>query len=358
MSTLLGCHAPNRHFESGELNRMLAMGCLSYVVYVDNLSDAAYWVGICQQIRAAQPTAQIHVRLEKRGGLGNPTDEATQASGVANLFVNLATSWTWRNEPNIECDANVTAAQWGSWLTTFLQQAKVRSLVPLYAPPVSPGARDANAFLDATAQSAKAAAVVGWHAHAYGNPNVVAEYETDLWKHRSRWGGKLVVTEYNFGAGRPYSLTQYAAEIPEACRKAVNYNVDSVNVFIWQWRAPDIHLPTTVDVRDTVIEPAMKSMQKSYGGTPVPTPPGPYTEAVFERQCADVYHVANVPYNPNSAFTKFWKASWKAGVYLGAPEANESPIEDTNYLMQRFASETLWASKSDFIVHKGIPPFS
>lgn len=91
---------------------------------------------------------------------------------------------------------------------------------------------------------------------------------------------------------------------------------------------------------------------------PSPTPGGNMTEASFERLCADVFFKAGVPYNPASAFVKYWKKAWRDGNYLGQPEANEFPFENTPYLMQRFAGANLWARKSDFVVHEGLPPFS
>lgn len=247
-----GIHLPNGEFLPDDWDRIRALGVDDYV---DLDLFAAGWPGIVQ----LQLGARIHARCYARGPLGSSAAEARALASVVRAHPEV-TTWRWRNEPNIEAPG-ATPAQWADWLAAFGQEAGRLGVADrLFAPAVSPGTADWLVWLDATITGARSGGFVGLDVHAYGSP---AEVDTVLAEYRKRWDGRLIVTEYNFGAGRQYNLDQWASELAGVDASARHHNVELICPFIWRWHNPDVVLPTPVDVRGTPVEAALRAIAAS-----------------------------------------------------------------------------------------------
>src|SRR5262245_12938377 len=247
-------HLPNRPFEDNEWDQIRALNVRDYV-------DLHHFRSRWPELKQRQPDARLHARVDVRGALGDPELEAADlARQIAENGAAVAT-WRYRNEPNLE-SPGVTPEQWRDWLTAFGQEVKRRApSASVYAPAVSPSPPGAwLAWLDATVEGARAGGLDGIDAHAYGNPDQVREVVD---AHRSRWPGRLLVTEHNFGAGQQYDLARYAADLPEVIRRCGEREVEAVCLFIWQWANPDMHLPTSVDVRGSAIEALVAGLPRA-----------------------------------------------------------------------------------------------
>ncbi len=75
----------------------------------------------------------------------------------------------------------------------------------------------------------------------------------------------------------------------------------------------------------------------------------------FGRWAADVYRRANVPFNPESGFVRYWMDSARRGRYLGRPEGPEHPTEDGRHIIQEYASCVLCYHTDTGAVSEGIP---
>lgn len=247
--TELGIHLPNRPLVPGELDRIFACGARDYV-------DLQYWPDRWQAVAAK---GRLHIRVDERGDLDFPEDAAER---LVSLALGHPEVWSWRvrNEPNLE-SPGVTPLEWQLWLTDFGHHVAAKHpWIPIFAPAISPATPDWLDWLDATVAAAKAADFWGLDAHAYGSP---AEVAATLAAHRSRWDGPILVSEHNFGAGRAYDLGQYARDLPLVLEFAGDYQTKAVCLFIWEWEGgPD--LPTTVNIKDTVVEDYLKERAMAY----------------------------------------------------------------------------------------------
>ncbi len=249
---LCGLHLPNRNFVDDDWPRIQKLGVQHYV-------DLQHFQARWSWIKNRQSNACIHAREDVRGPLGDPRQEA---EGLFKLIqehgTNVAT-WRRRNEPNLRGELeNVAPGQWREWLADFGKA--IKQLAPntrVYAPAVSPGTPDWLAWLDATVGGASLGGLDGLDVHAYGNP---AEVRAVLEQTHSRWNGPLLVTEHNFGAGRPYDLARFAADLPAVLSVCAEFDAEAACLFIWQWATPDMSLPTTVDVKGTPVEQVIATL--------------------------------------------------------------------------------------------------
>lgn len=238
----VGLGLPNRPLEPGELERIVGL-------HVADLVDLDHWPDRWRAF--AEAGCRLHVRVDRRGDLGDAAREAGELARLVDLYPEVA-DWRLRNEPNLE-SPGLRPEQWREWLGAFGRAlpSHVRRLV--FAPAVSPGTPDWLDWLEATVDGARELA--GLDCHAYGSS---AEVRAVLAEYRRRWSGRLIVTETNFGAGRVYGLQRWADELPDVLRACGEYGVEACCEFVWFWQTPDLALPTPVDVRDSPMETAIR----------------------------------------------------------------------------------------------------
>jgi hypothetical protein len=247
-----GMHLPNRDFTGDDWIRIRALNVRHYL-------DLNHFRGRWATIKADQPDALIHARIDARGALGNPEQEAADLARLVQEHVRDVATWRVRNEPQLE-SPGVTPREWEVWLTAFGQA--IKRLAPgavVFAPAVSPGTPDWIEWLDATARGARDGGYDGMDVHAYGNPG---EVRSVVQAHRDRWSGRLLVTEHNFGAGREYDQARYAADLAGVLAGCATCDVEAVCIFIWEWETPDMALPTTVNVKGLPIERAIQMLPR------------------------------------------------------------------------------------------------
>jgi N-acetyl-anhydromuramyl-L-alanine amidase AmpD len=253
--TRLGMHLPNRPFQSGEMERIIALGCSDYV-------DLDLWPDRWQRIIERQPTARIHVRGYRRDALADPSEEADWLLGLMSRYGRWVATWRTRNEPQLE-SPGVTPGQWCDWLCAFGEACGPahRGQHLLYTPAPSPSVQFPT-WWAATASAAATGHFDGMDVHAYGSPE---EVSIVLGEARDQWARPLLCSETNFGAGRSYDLRVYAAALPVVHQVCEAHHVEALCLFIWQWANPPA-LPTTVDVRGTVVEGAVRELAKCLNG--------------------------------------------------------------------------------------------
>lgn len=189
------------------------------------------------------------MRVDVRGDDYNGGADARLLTDLYSKYPNIKT-WRIRNEPNIESPGR-TPDDWYRYLMDLAQG--VPSDMQLFTAAISPGTSDWLNWFRATVKAASK--FKGVDAHIYGNPT---EFETILKQIRDLYYGRLFITEYNFGAGREYNLNKYAQDWPTILELCDKYKVEMCSVFIWEWFNPDSSLKTTVNVKDTPMEAAMK----------------------------------------------------------------------------------------------------
>lgn len=261
----LGVHLPNRKLRDGELSRILATGCRSFLIYISWLPDTPYWAGVADEIRRRVPGARIHIRFEKRGNFpADPHQDALECTTYARQI--RADTYRYRNEVNLEGDGD-TPANWQTYVEEFGWSVHLKGLLwgELYVPAISPGGPRAAEFLAASVAAAKAGQHAGLYGgidcHAYGS---LAEMVAELGKFRAQWSGPSVITEHNFGAGRPYDLNTYAREVPANAQAAATRGFSDLILFIWDWATPDMALPTSVSIQGSPLEAALPTIAKTY----------------------------------------------------------------------------------------------
>ena len=82
-------------------------------------------------------------------------------------------------------------------------------------------------------------------AHVYGDRALVTARLATI---RRYWRGRLVVTEWNYGAGNAVNCDAWAAVLPGALAAARDHKADALCAFIWEWDRPDMALPTSVNI--------------------------------------------------------------------------------------------------------------
>ena len=244
----LGVHLPNRRLEPGELDRILALGCHSYLLFiVEPDSDTAYWAGITDQILTRYPGATVHVRIERRGTL-DPHGDAHLIARAAAVFGSRATTVRCRNEPDQETPG-LTYLLWAGYLAelgrALPSEVRERVAVPAIGAPLDPRY---PAWIEASAAGARAGGLSILDVHAYGT---AAEIAGTLATVRRYWQGRLLVTEANPGAGRVFTGAEWAASLPSVMQAAREHNAEAVCLFLWYWERPDVSsLPSHLNVRD------------------------------------------------------------------------------------------------------------
>ena len=262
MITEFGLGLCNRELIADDWPRIRACG-------VRHLVDLHWFCGRWGTL--AKEGAKVHARIDTRGPLGDPAEEARDTAEKVKVLGAYVEDWRRRNEPNIE-SPGVTPRQWGDWLAAYGKALK--SLCPaakFYAPAVSPGAADWLDWLAETARGAREGGLDGLDLHAYG---MAGEVSRQVEAARSLWSGPLLWTEYNFGAGRAVDIAEYAGWLPTILSVANQSDIDVVCLFIWEWHKPDMALPTSCNVKGTVVETRLRELaagdvQAPQGGTTV-----------------------------------------------------------------------------------------
>lgn len=256
--TVYGIGTPNGPLHDGELDRILELGLRDYVVLDAQLDQVP-------TILARQPDARIHLRIDRRGAFDAKADAKATVAILRNPRAKGIATVRCRNEPQLE-SPGTTPLDWYKYLVAYVNAVKEDCPdAEIYVPAPSPGTPDFEQWLARGVQAAFSADFAGVDCHAYGWQTEIAAV---LKTYREHWPGKLLVTEYNFGAGRLISdLSIYAAEMPSILALFRDANVDAVCWFIYRWVNPDTHLQTPVDVAGTPIERALKE-----GKVPTPMP--------------------------------------------------------------------------------------
>ncbi len=235
--TEAGIQYPNGLIDPVEARRIADLG-------LSNHLDMHHWIGRSTGIVGP------HQRIDIRGSDFNGQADARLVTELYSQYPNIK-SWRVRNEPNLESPGR-TPDDWYKYLSDLAEN--VPDSIRLFAAAVSPGTGDWLNWFRATVKAKHGFS--GIDAHIYGDPK---EFETTLKQIRDIYDDLLYVTEYNFGAGRPYDLQKYADDWPRILQLCTQYKVDICFVFIWRWVNPDMTLPTTVNVINTPMEAAMKS---------------------------------------------------------------------------------------------------
>lgn len=280
------------------------------------------------------------------------------AQTEANRFINFAAqypyvqTWRYRNEPGTEFECSPT--QWNAWL--YLFGIKVRAALPninLFTPAISPGISNFTDFLAATYEVTTHSVnglklFSGRDVHAYGNPTQV---EDILYKVRSLDSKDiLLITEHNFGAGQTYDLNTYAQDLNNIRDLCVKYSIRKLFLFIWQWYMPDIVLPTTVDIENTVTEVWLQENN--------------VTQDELSRYAQDIYARANVAINKlpdgtiSDGFYTFFLNQLQQGKYIGRPEENAHTTENGQYMVQAHSNTILSCKVGEWVVSESLPPLS
>lgn len=270
MACVLGVNGPNDLLQGDDISRIKATG-VKHVLELHRF--ASRW----SEYHSAGIT--VHARYDARGALRTPEQEAATFASFLNTTPYLGGTARYRNEPAVsvegiggpddwalwlgpEAYSTTPWMVWAQWLLRFGRAVKQLTNCAVFAPAMSPGVPGAERWIEATAASAEAAGFDGMDGHVYGSPE---ECRQQLILLRSVWPAfrRLMVTEHNFGGGRRYDLNQYAADLPRVLDLCAEFRVEAMFVFIWRWAHPDMYLPTTLDVKGTVVEKAIMSMAKS-----------------------------------------------------------------------------------------------
>jgi hypothetical protein len=232
---------PNGPISSLEARRIADLGLQHHL-------DLHHW------IERSTGFSNVHMRVDVRGDDYNGVADARLVTDLYSKYPNIKT-WRIRNEPNVESPGR-NADDWYRYNCDLAEGTS--DDIKLYIGAISPGI---TGWFDWFRASVKASAgFTGIDAHIYGNPN---EFKQILDQIRSIYSGPLFVSEYNFGAGREYDLNKYAADWPQILSICNEYKVDICSVFIWEWVNPDSSLKTTVNVKNSPMELAIKQTPQS-----------------------------------------------------------------------------------------------
>jgi hypothetical protein len=250
---MIGIHLPNDDVSQSELDRIIAMGCKDYVLYVHAFDQSAFSKYNLILDRFAQGVAsaavKVHLRIEARGPLSAIAD-SQRLKQVHDALGGRYYSICIRNEPNIESPD--TPEYYSTYVQALIQNTPTEMLPKLALAPISPGKAGYLAWYSHGIIVSHP--LNKMHIHAYGNPQESATVFAAI---RSLWSHELICTEHNFGAGRTYSLQTWANELPGVLDAAEKQQIQSVSIFIWRWKTPDMTLPTQVNVKDTPMEIAI-----------------------------------------------------------------------------------------------------
>lgn len=212
----------------------------------------------------AQRGVAVHVRLDRRGPLGDPAGEAAAVASLAGTHPEV-TSWIPRNEPQLE-SPGATPTAWRDYLRAFVTALPAELHGRVAIPPLCPEIA-LDEWLRASVEGGAGLGLM--HAHAYGDSVTVTARLAAIRRH---WRGRLLVTEWNYGAGRAVGDADWATMVPGVVAAANKAGVEALCVFIWAWQTPDTPLPTTVDVAES---PAVQQALRVAAAAPEPPDPAP-----------------------------------------------------------------------------------
>lgn len=270
----VGLHFPNRALVGGELDAILSLGCQDYLIFLP-IEQAGYWAGVADDLKRRCPGARVHVRIERRGALdvGGDCDLLTMAAAA---FGETATSYRCRNEPNLE-SPGVTPRGWGDYLSRLGAWLPTGIREKTFAPALSP-CGDWLTWLQETAGALNALEaghmpLAGLDAHAYGWPSQVSQV---LAAYRQLWGGRLLLTETNPGAGNQFDEGRWRGDVGPVIDVAEGHGVEAVCFFIWYWDHPDTAwpMPSHLNIRDyPLVQAAIRAaaLAAEKDGTTMPT---------------------------------------------------------------------------------------
>ena len=227
-----GITLSNGPLEADDLQRLLALKATDVI---DFQLFKERWPLVKQALGA-----KLHIRIVT----GGYPIAANDAADLAAHSTPLCTSIRIRNELDIE-GAGITPKGLYDYL---IELAPLVRDLPVNVAAVSP---NSDAYIEANCAGCRDGRHRGLDVHAYGSPT---EFACTLGKYRALYSGPILVTEYNFGAGREYDLTKYANDWPTILDIARQHDVSAVCAFIWRWHNPDTELKTTVDVKGTQFE--------------------------------------------------------------------------------------------------------
>jgi len=198
----------------------------------------------------AQCPGERYLRLWNK-----PGDDAIDIADGIRDYLGITTDIIPWNEANIETDLS-----YAEIAACFNEVCDViDGDVTLHWPALSPS-RYYQAYVAHWLPAAERADVVD--VHCYGTCEEMLEIVD--WYRRVLPGKPLLITEFNFGAGRQVDPNWWAQE---ALRfYAALYERPEVMAacgFIWKWYNPDIALPTTVDWQDQPIEAVVRAALKT-----------------------------------------------------------------------------------------------
>lgn len=231
-----GIHLPNCAINEAELARIAKLGCSDFV-------DLDFWP---DRWGLLPNGSRLHVRAFRRDAL-KPLDDAITVCRLLRQYPQIATIRI-RNEPNLEQPGE----DWALYLNEYLAHIprEFRNRISIPAP--SPGAQGWMRYLDVNCAAAIKYQIPQIDAHIYGTVN---EFFDTYSVYAFKWHGPLIITEYNFGAGRQYSLQTWADDYLTIIKRLPAQV--PLCTFIWYWQTPDTSLPTPVNVKDTPMEFAM-----------------------------------------------------------------------------------------------------
>ena len=167
--------------------------------------------------------------------------------------------------------------------------------------------------------------------------------------------GDCFISECNYGPapGKRVDLNQWARDhfAPFLAWCATKPRIKLVAYFAWRWQA-DTPIETPVDAIGTAIVDVLRA---AADGTPIIAGGSTVTTNEVDRYLADIWKRAGVPYNPDSAFAKYWRAEIEVGRYLGRPEEPEHRTENGAYAIQAFAGAILSCKVGEWVVKRGLP---
>ncbi len=253
--TDIGANGPNRPLVADDIPRMVACGINNVLILHDFLDQALVY---------AQAGITPHCRVNWRGALRPADQEANDVNQMMQAHPEVAT-WRVRNEPNIE-SPGLTPLDWATFSYRFSAalSGMGADMRTVWLCALSPSG-NWQSWLDAL--RGNVGLYDGLDIHAYGNPTEVANIVS---VYQNRWTKPMLVSEYDFGGGRQYDLSQYCNEIPKVYAANDKAGLTTTFTFTWEWQKPDIPLPTTLNIKGTIVE---KAFQDNFGGSPVPPDP-------------------------------------------------------------------------------------
>lgn len=187
--------------------------------------------------------------------------------------------------------------------------------------------------------------------HCYGTCEEMLEIVD--WYRAALPGKKLLVTEFNFGAGREVDPNWWAEEALRFYYALYERpEVLGACGFIWRWHDPDVPLETPVDWEGQPIEAAVRAASK----------PDREEVPIVDRVAvimADMWRRQGVNLNPDDAFFKHAvEQARTAGVFIiPQPSRDGYYYTEVDGYLVAYTFPPMYCSKGDYVVRTGLPPF-